>query len=73
MRFLHIFSAISWLIAMAILTINWSFDQPITVMGRVCICYAIAHTTFSLGIKALESLDELTMIWDQPMDRRPRI
>lgn len=73
MRFLHIFSAVVWLIAIVIMFINWSFDVPLSWQAKACIVYAIAYATFSMGVKALESLDELMIIWDQRMDRRPRI
>jgi hypothetical protein len=73
MRFLHIISAVIWLIAMAVLFINWSFDEPLSPPGKFIIAYAIAHTTYVIGIRALECIDELTIIYDQRMDRRPRL
>jgi len=72
MRFIHIFSAVVWLIAMVGVYINWWFGEPISAAGRMCIFYAICYTTCALGWKALDSLDEILIIWDQRMDRRPR-
>lgn len=73
MRFINIFAAVVWLIAMAGLLISWWMEDPVSTAQRFCIAYALVYTTGSTIWKALESLDELMIIGDQRMDRRPRI